>query len=64
MTKWEFLCQAPSEPERLVYCLMKFLLQSLRLFFTGEQHFLQAMFRGHQSARVIIPRLWQEEPAF
>lgn len=40
MTKWEFLCQEPRKPERLVYSLMKFLLQSLHLFFTGEQRFL------------------------
>lgn len=38
--KWEFLCQVPSEPERLVYSLMKFLLQSLPLFSTGDLCFL------------------------
>lgn len=38
--KWEFLCQVPSEPERLVYSLMKFLLQSLPLFSTRDLCFL------------------------
>lgn len=38
--KWEFLCQVPSEPERLVYSLMKFLLQSLLLFSTRDLCFL------------------------
>lgn len=38
--KWEFLCQVPSEPERLVYSLMKFLLQSLPLFSTRDWCFL------------------------
>lgn len=38
--KWELLCQAPSKPERLPYSLMKFLLQSPHLSFTGEQRFL------------------------